>query len=60
MGIEKIEYLVDVVPLQIKSIPTKTEEVWYAFDESSSRWSPSVAKSNDINYIFKNSEWKTK
>jgi hypothetical protein len=60
MGIEKIEYLVDIVPLQLKSIPAKTQEVWYAFDEASSKWSPSVAKSNDINYIFKNGEWKTK
>ncbi len=60
MGIEKIEYLVDIVPLQLKSIPVKTEEVWYAYDEASFRWNPSVAKSEEINYIFKNNEWKTK
>ncbi|SRR5581483_990937 len=60
MGIEKIEYLVDVVPLQLKSVPPKTEEVWYAFDEASSKWNPSIAKSNGVNYIFKNNEWKTR
>jgi len=60
MAIEKIEYLVDIVPLQLKSVPPKTEEVWYAFDETSSKWNPSVAKSDDVNYLFKNSEWKTK
>jgi hypothetical protein len=60
MGIEKIEYLVDIVPMHLKSIPAKTEEVWYAYDEASFKWNPSVAKSDDINYIFKNNEWKTK
>ncbi len=60
MGIEKLEYLVDVVPLQIKSIPPDTEEVWFSYDEASYKWSPSVAKSSDRNYFFKNNEWKTK
>lgn len=60
MGIEKLEYLVDVVPLQIKSIPPNTEEVWFSYDEASYKWSPSVAKSSDRNYFFKNNEWKTK
>lgn len=60
MGIEKLEYLVDVVPLQIKSVPPNTEEVWFLYDEASYKWSPSVAKSSDRNYFFKNNEWKTK
>jgi hypothetical protein len=60
MGIEKLEYVVDVVPLQIKSIPPNTEEVWFSYDEASYKWSPSVAKSSDRNYFFKNNEWKTK
>jgi hypothetical protein len=60
MGIEKIEYLVDVVPLQLKAVPPKTEEVWYSYDEASFKWSPSVAKSNNINYLYKNDEWNTK
>lgn len=60
MGIEKLEYLVDAVPLQIKSIPPDTEEVWFSYDEASYKWSPSVAKSSDRNYFFKNNEWKTK
>jgi hypothetical protein len=60
MGIEKLEYLVDVVPLQIKSIPPNTEEMWFSYDEASYKWSPSVAKSSDRNYFFKNNEWKTK
>ena len=60
MGIEKLEYLVDVVPLQIKSIPPDTEEVWFSYDEVSYKWSPSIAKSSDRNYFFKNNEWKTK
>lgn len=59
MGIEKIEYLVDIVPVQLKVITPKVEEIWYSYDEVSFRWSPAVAKS-DVDYFFKNGEWKTK
>ncbi len=59
MGIEKIEYLVDIVPVQLKMVPSKAEEIWYSYDEVSFRWSPAVAKS-DVNYFFKNGEWNTK
>jgi hypothetical protein len=61
MGIEKLEYLVDIVPLQLKSVPRGTREVLFSFDESSYKWSPSVARDSDErNYIFKNGEWKAK
>jgi hypothetical protein len=60
MGIEKLEYIVDIVPVQLKSVPAETDEIWYSFDEASFRWSPATAKSNSVNYFFKNSEWKTK
>jgi len=60
MGIEKIEYLVDIVPVQLKTIPPKAEEIWYSYDEASFRWSPAIAKSDNVNYLFKNSEWKAK
>ncbi|MDQ3852806.1 MAG: hypothetical protein M3299_08235, partial [Thermoproteota archaeon] len=60
MGIEKIEYLVDIVPVQLQLIPPGTEEIWYLYDEASSKWTPSVAKTSSINYLFKNNEWKTK
>ena len=57
MGIEKIEYMVDIVPVQLKAIPDKTEEIWYSYDEATFRWSPAVAKSG-VNHVFKNGEWK--
>jgi hypothetical protein len=60
MGIEKIEYLVDIIPLQLQLIPPDAEEIWYLYDESSYKWSPSVAKTSSLNYLFKNNEWKTK
>ena len=60
MGIEKIEYLVDIVPIQLQLIPPGAEEIWYLYDEASYKWSPSVAKTDSINYIFKNNDWKTK
>jgi hypothetical protein len=57
MGMEKIEFMVDIVPVQLKVIPDGAEEIWYSYDEASFRWSPAVAKS-DVNYVFKNGEWK--
>lgn len=60
MGIEKIEYLVDIVPVQLQLIPPGAEEIWYLYDEASSKWTPSVAKTSSINYLFKNNEWKIK
>ena len=59
MSIEKIEYLADIVPVQLQLIPTDADEIWYLYDEASYRWSPFVAKSSNINYLFKNNEWKT-
>jgi hypothetical protein len=61
MGIEKIEYLIDVIPVQLQLIPGGAEEICYLYDETSYKWNPSVARtSSNINYIFKNNEWKTK
>lgn len=60
MGIEKIEYLVDIVPVQLKTVPPNSEEISYSYDEASFRWSPAIAKTERVNYLFKNSEWNTK
>ena len=60
MGIEKIEFLIDIVQMQLKSIPANTEEICYIYDEATAKWTPYVAKCKDINYIFKNNEWKAK
>jgi hypothetical protein len=60
MGIEKIEYLIEIVPVQLQLIPPGAEEIWYLYDEVSYKWSPSVAKTGSINYLFKNNEWRTK
>jgi len=57
MGLEKLEYLVDIVPLQLKSLPEATCEVWYSYDEATFKWSPATAMVGDINYMYKNNEW---
>jgi hypothetical protein len=44
----------------LQLIPSGAEEIWYLYDEASSKWSPSVAKTSSINYLFNNNEWKTK
>ena len=59
MGIEKIEYLVDIVSLQLGVLPSNIKEITYAYDEVSFRWSPRAARGNGgIDYFFKNQEWK--
>jgi hypothetical protein len=60
MAIEKIEYLVDIIPVQLQLMPPGAEEIWYLYDEASNKWSPSVAKTSSLNYLFMNNEWKTK
>jgi hypothetical protein len=60
MGIEKIEYLVDIIPVQLQLIPPDAEEIWYLYDEASYKWNPSVARTSGLNYLFTNNEWKTK
>lgn len=62
IAIEKIEYLVDIVSIQLCSLPPNTFEVIYFYDESSSKWLPHQAKSIENNfvntYIFKNGLWE--
>jgi hypothetical protein len=59
MGIEKIEYLVDIVPIQLGTLPTKTKEITYSYDEVNFKWLPSLAKDDDgLEYFFKSNEWK--
>lgn len=60
MGVEKLEYLVDIVPIQLKSVPADTEEVLFVFDETAYKWSPSIARVKDRNYFLKNGEWKAR
>src|SRR5919199_6388825 len=59
MGIEKIEYLVDIVPIQLRTLPTNIKEIIYFYDEVNFKWLPSLAKDDDgLEYFFKNNEWK--
>lgn len=57
MGVEKLEYLVDIVPLQLKTVPKGAEEVWYSYEEATFKWSPATAMVAGVNYLYKNSEW---
>jgi len=61
MGIEKLEYPVDIIPLQLKELPSDVVEIEYNYDEESFKWHPYLAKKSDgINYTFKDDSWKTK
>lgn len=61
MALEKVEYLVDIVPVQLKSLPDGIEEVLFSFDDAAYKWSPSVARETDgKNYVFRSGEWKSR
>ena len=61
MAIEKMEYLVDVVPTHLEILPPNTFELFYLYNDVSSKWVPYRAKSNTNNYIndhfFKDGKW---
>jgi hypothetical protein len=66
MAIEKIEYLVDIIPIQLQSFPiidATVDEVLYSYDEASFKWNPSWAKYTngaEYTYLPKTREWKKK
>jgi hypothetical protein len=57
MGLEKLEYIVDIVPVQLKSLPAETDEVWYSYDETAAKWYPMHAASGKATYVYKNETW---
>lgn len=50
MAIEKIEYLVDIIPIQLNSIPENSFQIIYSYDDSNFKWIPLMAKA----YVNKN------
>src|SRR6476469_2427339 len=60
VSIEKIEYLVDLINVQLQMLPADVTEVIYCYDEIKSRWNPDIAisENQDNYYFFKDSEWK--
>jgi hypothetical protein len=45
MGLEKIEYLVDIISAQLDKISANTEIVEYSYDEVSHKWNPLIPES---------------
>ena len=65
MAIEKIEYLVDIIPVQIQIFPgtNNMNEIVYCYDELSFKWNPYSTKYSDGSeyyYLPKTKEWKRK
>jgi hypothetical protein len=46
MGLEKIEYMVDIIPVQLDKLPANTELVEYSYDEVTHKWKPHIPESN--------------
>jgi hypothetical protein len=45
MGLEKIEYLIDIIPVQLDKLPANTELVEYFYDEVNHKWNPHIPES---------------
>ncbi len=65
MAIEKIEYLVDIIPIQMQTFTSTNnmDEIVYCYDEVSFRWSQYSTKYSDGSeyyYLPKTKEWKKK
>jgi hypothetical protein len=46
MGLEKIEYMVDIIPIQLDKLPANTELVEYYYDEVTHKWKPHIRESS--------------
>ena len=42
MGLEKIEYLVDIISIQLDKLPATAELIEYSYDEASHKWNPHI------------------
>lgn len=63
MAIEKIEYLVDIIPIQMQTFTSTNnmDEIVYCYDEERFKWSPYSTKYSDGSeyyYLPKTKEWK--
>jgi len=58
ISLEKIEYMLEIVALQLASLPSDTGGVWYYYDDITSKWSPREARSSGLKYFFKNDRWE--
>ncbi|MDR4511652.1 MAG: hypothetical protein MRJ93_08105 [Nitrososphaeraceae archaeon] len=61
MAIEKIEYLVDIIPSQLNLLPETMLEVIYSFDDSSGKWIPFQAtntnRDKNSRFVFSDGKW---
>jgi len=61
MAIEKIEYLVDIIPSQLNLLPETMLEVIYSFDDSSGKWIPFQATNTNTDessrFVFSGGKW---
>jgi hypothetical protein len=46
IAIEKIEYMADIISMQLKTLSHNIEEVEYLYDENNHKWFPSISKAD--------------
>ena len=46
IAIEKIEYMVDIISMRLKTLSHIIDEVEYLYDENNHRWFPSISKAD--------------
>ena len=65
MALEKIEYIIDLLPNQIGILPDNVFELYYLYKESLYKWFPFLIKTSDTDknintYYFENGNWLLK
>ena len=54
MGLEKIEYMVDIISVQLDKLPANTELVEYYYDEVTHKWKPHIPEPSSDGSINNN------
>ena len=65
MALEKIEYIIDLLPNQVGILPNNVLELYYLYKESLYKWFPFLIKTGNAtetinNYYFENGDWQLK
>ncbi len=58
MAVEKIEYLLDIVSIQLNTIPENSFQIIYSYDDSTFKWIPLILKAYNNKNEYKILEYR--
>lgn len=57
-AIEKMDFVLELLPYHIEKMPQGATHIGYKFHTGTVRWRLDTAKSDGINYIYKENNWR--